>query len=125
MTEQTRHKALARGMHAITVGLAAAGAWTLTHNEVAVTTVVIAVSAGMGELIGRVVSPPLRSKRKRSLTPLEAQDISHHLEKLQGAVNGDIHDVLNLLAALKADIDLLIDAWRRRLDEFYEEEGKR
>lgn len=96
--------------HAIIVGGAALGTFVATKNEFITGIVVTVISPLAGELLARIRPS---SRRLRKLSP----GVMQQLEKLQLAANGDIHDAVNLLAAIRGQMALTNDAFRRILDE--------
>lgn len=108
--EVDRGPLTARVIHAVVVGAAGGVAFYLTHDVAIVVSTVIGAGVVMGEFIGRL---PPAARRKRRLTPRTMEQ----LKKLQLAVNGDVHDIVNLLAALRGQLAFTVDALRRTLDE--------
>lgn len=57
---------------------------------------------------------PSRGRRRKPKLTIETM---RTLEQLIAAVNGDVHDLVNLLAALRGQMALMKDVFRLVLDE--------
>ena len=100
-----------RLLQAFVTGGSAIVVYLITKNDYVTGVVVMAVSVSSGEVIARKVRP--KARRVRPLSPHTMEQF----EKLQMALNGDIHDAVNLLAALRAQMAFTKDALRDVIDE--------
>lgn len=112
-------RAWAPWVHALTISAGAMlSYWSeARHFEITraavIAAVVFGIARGGGWFLGRVQPRPIRHVSPKTL---------QQLEKLEAAINGDIHDLVNVLAILKADLGLAIDLARRRLEVHYNAE---